>query len=135
MLWFLKYFIAGLHGSTAWSQWRQHQKAFIWKHGRLSGWMFWRGFKEIWNETKGTWENTKTRTCGVRHCSQPIILSKRKFHAKSTNQPFLYWRLLIKSHFWLVIIWFTKRSRFPKQFLLLLGNMTSTQVLKKVKIN
>lgn len=96
MLWFLKYFIAGLHGSTAWSQWRQHQKAFIWKHGRLSGWMFWRGFKEIWNETKGTWENTKTRTCGVRHCSQPIILSKRTFHAKSTNQPFFILKIINK---------------------------------------
>lgn len=59
---------------------------------------------------------------------------RESFMQNQPISPFSYWRLLIKSHFWLVIIWFTKRSRFPKQFLLLLGNMTSTQVLKKVKI-
>lgn len=60
---------------------------------------------------------------------------RESFMQNQPISPFSYWRLLIKSHFWLVIIWFTIRSRFPKQFLLLLGNMTSTQVLKKVKIN
>lgn len=98
MLWFLRHSIAGLHWSTAWSEWRQHQKAFIWKYGRLSGWMFWRGFQKIWNETKGTWENTKTRTCRVRHSGQPIIIQEKV--SCKINQSALFY---IEDYKWKVI--------------------------------